>query len=53
LHYSLVADCGIEHDVVYSPVGPYHVEILFQKSRALAIDRIHTFVGFSLALAPG
>jgi hypothetical protein len=51
LYYSLIAERGIDHHVVYGTVGPYHVKILFDVSPAFAIDSIHKFQGILLAFA--
>jgi len=41
--YELVADVGVEHDVVKEAGGPFDVEIFLDEVDAIAIDSVDEF----------
>jgi len=49
--YVLDPNRGIEHGVIERSIGPFHVEILLDESRALAIDDVHRLLSVLLACA--
>src|SRR5215469_17656316 len=47
--YVLDPNRGIEHSVIQRSIGPFHVEILLDESRTLAIDDVHRLLGVLFA----
>src|SRR5689334_13931546 len=47
----LVADCGIDHDVIQAAGGPVGVEIMSYEGDAIPINRLYEFFRFFFALA--
>ena len=53
LNDRLVADSGVQHDVIKGAGGPVGVEVVFHVGDAFAVDGIDQFVGFRPAVAFG